>query len=354
MLRSAGQPAALHGDNGRLASAEGAGRLFLQVRASAVVSAVSGVFVTVLSFSLRRCAPAVLLAAFSVLPLAVTAQTPDAPRLGQAGKDVMWLPSPDAAVDRMLQMAEVGPQDLVVDLGAGDGKIAIAAARQHGARALGLEYNPALVTVAARRAQEAGVADRVAFRQADIFATDFSSATVVTMYLLPELNLRLRPTLFRMAPGTRVVSHSFDMGDWTPDESAVIGTAKVMAWKIPAHAAGEWEIQGAAAEGPNRLRLRQTRQRVDGDVSFGRVDASLIAPRLSGDRLRFTARTAGGALLHVDARIEGDRMTGTAAQDTGARAPFTAVRRTPAPPIGGIEASDAEIQRAHRVLDAAG
>ena len=160
------------------------------------------------------------------------------PRLGQSGKDVMWLPTPDLMVDSMLRMAEVTSRDFVVDLGSGDGKIPITAARRFGARALGLEFNPDLVEVSKLRARQANVADKVEFRQADIFTTDYSSASVVTLYLLPEINLKLRPTLLKMNPGTRISSHSFDMGSWRPDETTVIGSARTMLWVIPAHMAG--------------------------------------------------------------------------------------------------------------------
>jgi SAM-dependent methyltransferase len=201
------------------------------------------------------------LAALSLLGLggvapgaaAQTAPTPQAggyaPTRGQSGKDVIWIPSPDAVVDRMLQMAEVTGNDRVVDLGSGDGKIAIAAARNHGARALGLEFNPQMVDLSNHRARDAGVADRVSFQRADIFATDFSGASVVTMYLLPELNLRLRPKLFAMQPGTRVVSHSFSMGDWQPDETARAGTGEVFLWRIPANVSGHWKVSTGGLSG---------------------------------------------------------------------------------------------------------
>ena len=139
------------------------------------------------------------------------------PQVGQAGKDVIWVPTPDSLVDSMLRMAEVTSRDFVVDLGSGDGKIPITAARQFGARALGVEFNPDMVEVSKLRARQANVADKVEFRQADIFTTDYSSASVVTLYLLPEINLKLRPTLLKMNPGTRIASHSFGMADWRPD-----------------------------------------------------------------------------------------------------------------------------------------
>ena len=142
------------------------------------------------------------------------------PHSGQAGKDVVWVPTPDELVTRMLQLGGVTAKDYVIDLGAGDGKIVIAAARQFGARGHGIEYNPDMVALAQRRAQAAGVADRARFEQADIFESDFSKADVITMYLMPALNLRLRPTLMKLKPGTRLVTHAFTMGGWKPDESS--------------------------------------------------------------------------------------------------------------------------------------
>ena len=165
-------------------------------------------------------ARAALLVALFV-PFAASAQKFE-PQVGQAGKDVIWVPTPDEVVERMLTMAQTGPNDIHFDLGAGDGKIAIMAAKKFGAKATGIEYNPDMVKYANEKAQQAGVAGvgpgKAIIRQADIFATDFSSATVITLYLLPSLNMKLRPTILSMKPGTRVVSHSFTMEDWEADE----------------------------------------------------------------------------------------------------------------------------------------
>lgn len=165
------------------------------------------------------------------------------PYSGQAGKDVVWVPTPDSLVSAMLESAGVTRDDYVVDLGSGDGRIPIAAARQFGARAHGIEYNPRMVALARRAAQRAGVADRVTFAQADIFKSDFSDATVVTMYLLPSLNLRLRDTILAMRPGTRVVSHAFDMGDWEPDRTIRTDDASGYLWIVPANIAGRWAFE---------------------------------------------------------------------------------------------------------------
>lgn len=165
------------------------------------------------------------------------------PEVGQAGKDVIWVPTPDSLVKAMLTVAEVKPTDYVVDLGAGDGKIAIAAGRDFGARAHGIEYNPNMVALARRNAQRAGVADKVTFVQGDIFESDFSDATVVTLYLLPSLNEKLRPTLLKMKPGTRIVSNSFSMGDWEPERTINTDDATGYFWIVPADASGKWAFE---------------------------------------------------------------------------------------------------------------
>lgn len=186
------------------------------------------------------------------------------PSTGQPGKDVVWVPTNDALVTRMLEMAKVDKNDLVYDLGAGDGKIAIAAARQFGARAVGVEYNPDMAKLGQCLARAAGVADRVKIIQGDIFETDFSDATVVTLYLLPELNLRLRPTLLKMKPGTRVVSHSFLMDDWQPDESSVSSDGSAYLWIVPADVSGKWTFKQQRGQDAFDVELVQTFQKLSG------------------------------------------------------------------------------------------
>lgn len=283
---------------------------------------------------------------------AAQADKPYEPRRGQHGKDVVWIATPDAGVDRMLQMADLRPGDRLVDLGSGDGKIAITAARNYGVRARGLEYNPDLVALSQRRAVEAGAADKVEFIQADIFVSDFSQASVVTMYLLPELNLRLRPILFRMAPGTRVVSHSFTMGDWAPDEMSRTDTATLYLWRIPANVSGSWQLGAPGmAKVPRLLQLRQRLQVVEGEASYGALASSVQRPLLSGDTLSFGLRDPDGAMLGVQARIEGDRMQGTLTTAAGEVLRFEGRRSEPAGPVAGVVASQAEIDAAARVLN---
>ena len=174
---------------------------------------------------------------------------PFEPQVGQAGKDVVWVPTPQVLVDKMLDLAKVTPQDFVMDLGSGDGRTVITAAKR-GARALGIEYNPDMVELSRRNAAEAGVSERAQFQQADIFQTDFSKATVVTMFLLPDLNLKLRPTILKMRPGTRVVSNSFTMDDWEPDQRETVENCSswctALFWIVPAQVDGAWKTPNGA------------------------------------------------------------------------------------------------------------
>jgi hypothetical protein len=221
----------------------------------------------------------------------------------QPGKDVIWLPTDDDLVRHMLEMAKTRSTDKVYDLGAGDGKIAIAAAKHFGATAVGVEYNPELVKLGQCIAEAEGVADKVRIVQGDIFETDFSSATVVTMYLLPELNLRLRPTLLEMAPGTRVVSHAFLMGDWEPDaQSSTQGNAYL--WIVPAKVDGRWTFRDKGGRESFTLDLSQQYQKLTGTVG----DQPLTSAQLSGTRLTATFEQRGAPVKLAgelkDRRIE--------------------------------------------------
>ncbi len=233
-----------------------------------------------------------------------------APKLGQIGKDVMWLPTRDELIQQLLEAAQVGPQDEVVDLGAGDGKIAIAAARQFGARAWGIEYNKDLAALAQRNAQRAGVADRVRIVQGDIFKEDFSQATVVTLYLLEELNAQIRPTLLAMRPGTRVLSNTFSMGDWEPDQVIQIKGGTGYFWTVPASAQGVWTVNGLDNRGPAQLNLHQQYQRVGGTLSWGSQTQQVLGARLDGAHLHFSFTNADGQLKAVQAQLQGAFFAG--------------------------------------------
>jgi SAM-dependent methyltransferase len=243
------------------------------------------------------------------------------PQTGQPGKDVVWVPTNDALVERMLRMANVTASDLVYDLGAGDGKIAIAAARKFGARAVGVEYNPQMAKLGQCLAQAEGVADRVRIVQGDIFETDFSDATVITLYLLPELNVRLRPTILEMRPGTRVVSHSFLMDDWEPDERSMTEDGQAYLWIVPAKIAGAWTFRREADRKDRFVaRLEQKFQEVTGAVD----DEPLASANLSGAVLKFTFPDKGG-MAQVEGRVVGDRIEANVTRD-GKTSRYTGTR----------------------------
>lgn len=294
------------------------------------------------SSSLPALGSVVLGLVLSVASLPSPAQAPSActykPAVGQAGKDVVWVPTPDAVVDRLLRMAQVTPDDELVDLGSGDGKIVIQAAQRFKVRGRGIEYNPALVELSRCLAREARVTELARFEQGDIFKSDFSRATVVTMYLLPELNMRLRPVLYRaMKPGTRIVSHQFSMGDWQADETSIVDGKITHFWVIPANAGGNWKIswRGESGEGGGDLSIGQAFQKIEGKVRFGALDAGLREPRLRGETIAFDLMDDQGVLRSFTGRIQGDRIEGTAIGADRRPLSFTAVRVGPAPPIAG-------------------
>lgn len=232
------------------------------------------------------------------------------PKLGQMGKDVMWLPTRDELVTQMLVAAQLTAEDELVDLGAGDGKIPIAAARQFGARAWGIEYNKDLAALAQRNAQRAGVAERVRIVHGDIFKEDFSKASVVTLYLLEELNAQLRPTILNMRPGTRVLSNTFSMGDWEPDQVIRAGTQTGFLWTVPAAVAGQWTVQGLDRRGPARLHLTQRHQRVGGSVAWGAQVQPLLGARIEGAQLHFSFLNAEGQLQAAKLQVLGQTLAG--------------------------------------------
>ena len=209
---------------------------------------------------------AVLAVGLSALGMTAAAaqDKPFEPQVGQVGKDVVWVPSPDALVEKMLDMAKLTPADFLIDLGSGDGKTVIAAARR-GATALGVEFNPDMVALSRQRARDAGVADRATFREGDLFEADLSKATVITMFLLPDINLKLRPSLLDLAPGTRIVSNSFTMGEWEEDASERVtegctSWCTALLWIVPAKVDGRWTVGGET------LTLNQEFQMISGTL----------------------------------------------------------------------------------------
>jgi hypothetical protein len=241
------------------------------------------------------------------------AQTkPFEPTVGQAGKDVVWVPTPQTLVERMLDLAKLTPQDFLMDLGSGDGRTVITAAKR-GATAQGIEYNPDMVALSQRNAKEAGVTGKATFVKADLFETDFSKAQVVTMFLLPSINLRLRPKILEMKPGTRIVSNTFTMDDWTPDETSSVtedctSWCTALLWIVPAKVEGTWTMpQGA-------LTLTQKFQMVTGTLG----STPIADGRLRGDEITFTA---GGA--KYTGKVNGNSMSGT----NGAGAKWSATKK---------------------------
>jgi SAM-dependent methyltransferase len=236
--------------------------------------------------SFVRHALALLLAAASTVAFA-QAQTIYEPSVGQEGKDVVWVPTPQVVVDKMLDMARVTPKDFVMDLGSGDGRTVITAAKR-GARAEGIEYNPDMVELSKRNAEKAGVTERATFRKADLFETDFSKATVITMFLLPDINLKLRPKILDLKPGTRIVSNTFTMGDWEPDATSRVDAGcntswcTALFWIVPAKVAGTHKLpQG-------ELTLKQNFQMISGTLSAEGKE-SPVTGKVRGSAVTFTA-----------------------------------------------------------------
>ena len=251
------------------------------------------------------------------------------PHVGQAGKDVIWVPTPDEVVERMLTMAQLGPGDIHFDLGAGDGKIAIAAAKR-GAVATGIEYNPDMAKYANERAQAAGVAGvgpgKAMIRQADIFVTDFSKATVITLYLLPTLNMKLRPQILSMKPGTRVVSHSFTMEDWEADEISNLDGRRAYFWVVPAQVGGNWSLDAGGQKA--EIVFEQTFQKITGGVNFSKaLQGGLREARLRGSDIAFAYVDQSGQRREFSGKVDGKRMEGTFRDAKGQEGRWSATRK---------------------------
>jgi Methyltransferase domain len=230
------------------------------------------------------------------------------PRVGQEGKDVIWVPTPQALVDKMLDLAKLTQNDFLIDLGSGDGRTVITAAKR-GARALGIEYNPDMVELSKRNAAKEGVSDRTSFAKADLFESDFSEAQVITMFLLPEINMRLRPKLLDMKPGTRIVSNSFTMGDWKADQTATVKDScasycTAHLWIVPAKVDGTWKLpQG-------ELIIKQIYQRFSGSLRANGANSAITDGQLRGEQISFTAR----GVKH-SGQVRGNTIEGTAGKE---------------------------------------
>lgn len=244
--------------------------------------------------------------------------SPFEPTIGQAGKDVVWVPTPEVLVERMLDLAGVGPSDVVVDLGSGDGRNVIAAARR-GARARGVEFNPAMVELSRLRAREAGVEARVTFVQGDMYEADISDATVLALFLLPNNMSRLAPKFVALAPGTRIVSNTFGIEGWTPDQTEEMhgectSWCTALLWVVPARAAGTWN--GSSGQS---LELTQAFQMITGRMVINGREFALSG-RVRGENIRMSGET-----VELTGRVQGDMLHGTLRHD-GRQEPWSATR----------------------------
>jgi SAM-dependent methyltransferase len=255
-----------------------------------------------------------VLCALIAAPLAASAASKD------IYFDVPYVATPPAVVSTMLKLAGATPNDVVYDLGSGDGRIVIAAARDFKVKkGVGIDLDPELVNLATKNAKEAGVSDRVSFARGDIFKMDFKDATILTLYLLPDVNVTLRPRILDLTPGTRVVSHAFNMGDWVPDGADNVDMRRVYLWIVPAKVQGVWT---AAADGvPYRLELDQRYQNAGGKVKVGAKETAFEMGIVKSDVFTFT----GAGPITFDGKVKGDTMTGTLTAG-GKRTPVTFTR----------------------------
>jgi SAM-dependent methyltransferase len=226
------------------------------------------------------------------------------PQVGQEGKDVIWVPTPQLLVDKMLDIAKVTPKDYVIDLGSGDGRTVITAAKR-GSKALGIEYNPDMVELSKRNAAKEGVSDKASFVKADLFESDFSQAQVITMFLLPDINIRLRPKILDLKPGTRIVSNSFTMGEWSADDTVnvkdgCVSYCTAYLWIVPAKVEGTWQLPAG------ELTLKQSFQMISGALKSRTNSAPIANGKLKGDQITFNS----GGVLYTG-RVSGNVMEGS-------------------------------------------
>jgi len=266
--------------------------------------------------ALRQLSVFVLASLLAATALAQPAQSAKdfKPEVGQQGKDVVWVPTSQALVNKMLDMAKLTAADIHYDLGSGDGRTVITAAKR-GARAYGIECNPDMVALSRQSAAKEGVGDKATFAKADLFETDFSQATVITMFLLPDINLKLRPKILDLKPGTRIVSNTFTMGEWEADETATAASDEgssyyrtALLWIVPAKVSGIWK----SAQGD--LTLKQEFQKFSGSINAGGVTTLVSGGKLRGDQISFSA---GGT--QYSGKVAGDTITGTAVSGGASR-----------------------------------
>ena len=237
------------------------------------------------------------------------------PSVGQQGKDVIWVPTADALMQAMLEIVKIQPDDILYDLGSGDGKIVIGAAQQYGIKAVGIEYNPDLVLLANRNSVRAAVSDKVTFIQGDIFKEDFRAATVLTLYLLPELNMKLKPIILAMRPGTRVVSNTFDMGTWSADTTIEVPGGRGYFWVVPAQVQGRWQLGDPSAKPALELDIQQTFQMLSGRLLLNGESLSILSGRMQGEAIALTygTRTSRGDQVRgtFQGTVRAGALTGT-------------------------------------------
>jgi len=270
-----------------------------------------------------------LICTLAIMVASIAAPTPTRlqkyqPSLGQNGKDVIWVPTPEGLVEAMLDMAKLTSKDNLVDLGSGDGRIVIAAAKR-GAKALGVEYNPDMVELSKENAKTAGVSARASFRRGDIFQTNFRQADVLTLYLLPHLNLKLRPAILILRPGTRVVSHAFDMDDWEPDQTAMVEERTAFLWIVPAKVEGNWFWK--TASGGADLEIKQTFQKIEGILRIDGEELPLRAANLEGSRIGFTVGESRTTMRVFAGRVTGHGIEGLSQFGDAPAEEWSAARR---------------------------
>lgn len=230
------------------------------------------------------------------------------PQIGQVSKDSVWVPTPERMIRRMLQLADVGPRDVVIDLGSGDGRIPIYAARHFGARAIGVEMEQNLIDLSLRSAREQGVSALTRFVRQDLFEADLGAATVIALYVSPGVMTRLKPRLLALRPGTRVVSHHFALEGWEADETVRAESRTAYLWVVPADLRGAWTV--SVATGTFRLWFAQDHQRLDARAERGGRPLPVLGAQLRGTEIRFSSFDPDGNTRHYSGIIEGGRMRG--------------------------------------------
>lgn len=244
------------------------------------------------------------------------------PALAQDGQDkpkldVIYVPTPQEVVDRMLEMAQVKGTDFVIDLGCGDGRNVVTAAQKFGARGFGVDIDPARIKEANENAEKAGVKDKVEFRVANLFETKISDANVMMMYLLSTINLKLRPRILdEMKPGSRIVSHAFDMGDWKPDQRDTVGYRNVYFWIVPAKVEGRWNVKMGDGQSFS-LDLKQKFQELEGTATVGGKPMPIRDARLKGDEITFAVDLADGRATTLTGKVDGNSIKAMPAEGAG-------------------------------------